>query len=106
MTAAAHNLSTHPRTLQPDLKADTIAIHRAAPIECYGYWRNGGQYDLTIKSYANSEDLSLKELAAALRAAFPGARIRATTRKVSVRPSLEMLAEFAAMEAAWQKAVA
>jgi len=106
MTTAAHNLSIHPSTRQPDLRADTIAIHRAAPVECYGYWRNAGQYDLSIKSYANKDGLTLKDLAAALRVAFPEARIRATTRKVSVRPSLEMLAKFDAMEAAWQKAVA
>jgi hypothetical protein len=106
MTNAAHILSTHPRTGQPDLKADTIAIHRAAPVECYGYWRNDGQYDLSIKAYANAEGLTLKDLAAALRLSFPGARIRATTRKVSIRPSAAMLAEFRAMDAAWQKAVA
>ena len=71
MTTAAHNLSIHPSTRQPDLRADAIAIHRAAPVECYGYWRNAGQYDLSIKSYANKDGLSLKDLAAALRVAFP-----------------------------------
>ena len=39
------------RTGQPTMDTDSIAIHEAAGCECYGWYRNGGQYEVSPTEY-------------------------------------------------------
>lgn len=89
------------RTGQPTNVTETIAIHEAAGCECYGWYRNGGQYELSPKDYAPGA-LSLKQIGANLRAAFPGARVRVTSRRVKIAPSKAMAARLEQLDATWQ----
>ena len=100
----AHNIRIT-RTGQPSITTETIDIHKAAGCDCYGWYRNGGQYELSPKDHAPGK-LTLKEIGANLRAAFPGARVRVTSRRVKIAPPKALVARLDELEAAWQKMAA
>ena len=96
----AHRISRFPNG-QVSLHADAVAIHAVVP--GHGFYRNDGRYDVVPHG-----DLAVA--AAAIRAAFPEARVTVRTLTnhgrtrptVSIRPSVAMLADVAALDAEWQ----
>ncbi len=102
MTATAHILKIA-RNGQPDLSADTIAIHAAAGCAVHGFYRNGGRYDLEP---VKGSDVTRREIGARIRAAFPAASVKVTARRVIVAPNLGTVFVAAALEDMWQRMAA
>ena len=100
----AHRISRTPNG-QVSIHAATEAIHAVVP--GHGFYRNGGRYDVVPHG-----DLAVA--AAAIRAAFPEARVTARTLTnhgrtrptVSIRPPAAMEADVAALDTEWQAMVA
>ena len=99
MTTPAHTLHTISNG-EAAIRINTPALHAAAGCGCYGSHRNGNEYTMTAHSYGDV--LTLKEIGANLRAAFPAARIKVTTRRVIIRPPAAMQADWEALGARWQ----